>query len=478
MTQSSNPTPSLTTGTLSCAALSQDPLLVLRGQVQFFSIDRTLSDATNFVYKLTLLSTRGEILYLTGCKKLDSNMSWSISNTWKATTTLYTTLSRDDGSLAGRGVLRISWRNFESELKSFAPTTSEKGFIAGLVPTLGFLGYFARSTANYFLGPFRDLEYARNLSTNGYLPKTPPAETVTLTAKDGVQTTIRVWNPQGEKIAGRKLPLLFFPGAAVTHEIFALPTIEVNTVEFFTSRGYTVYVPNLRFGAVPSSEVGYTAYEARLDVRAAAEFVRSRHDGRKMYVLCHCVGAIATASALLDGTLPASWLQGLTASQVFLAQWVGAVNALAARTSSLTKLYTVRFDINPAYLTIGTDSNTTVPIRQPLLRNHLAPLVAPAPTSPRPGAALLPRRRPRRALQQRRLPPPLLRLQPSLGPRQPDPLDALAARQLRRRRPHAPAVAPHGRRARGHRGASRAAQPGPQHCAGWRRREYGDARGS
>ncbi|KAK8242173.1 hypothetical protein IWZ00DRAFT_443295 [Phyllosticta capitalensis] len=356
LTQSSNPAPSLTTGTLSCAALSQDPLLVLRGQVQFFSVDQTLSDATNFVYKLTLLSTRGEILYLTGCKKLDSNMSWSISNTWKATTTLYTTLSRDDGSLAGRGVLRISWRNFESELKSFAPTTSEKGLIAGLVPTLGFLGYFARSTANYFLGPFRDLEYARNLSTNGYLPKTPPAETVTLTAKDGVQTTIRVWNPQAEKSAGRKLPLLFFPGAAVTHEIFALPTIEVNTVEYFTSRGYTVYVPNLRFGAVPSSEVGYTAYEARLDVRAAAEFVRSRHDGRKMYVLCHCVGAIATASAILDGTLPASWLQGLTASQVFLAQWVGAVNALAARTSSLTKLYTC-LSGNPFYETISPPSS-------------------------------------------------------------------------------------------------------------------------
>ncbi|KAK7532801.1 uncharacterized protein J3D65DRAFT_557668 [Phyllosticta citribraziliensis] len=328
------------TGTFSCA-LSGDPLLV-RGRVHFFSVDQTTSDAKNLDYELTLFSTSGEEFHLKGCKRLDSNMSWSISNTWKATTTLYTTLTRTDGSLVGRGVLRVSWGNFKSELRSLG--SNQKG-LRGLVPIAGFLGYFARSTADYFLGPLRSLEYARKMSTDGYLPKTPPVETV-LTAKDGVQTTLRVWEPR-EK-GGR--PLLFVVGAATTHEVFATPTINVNTVEYFVGRGYTVYVLLPRFGAVPSAEQGYTPYEARLDVLAAAEFVRSRED-RKMYVLCHCVGSIATASALLDGTLPASWLQGLTASQVFLAQWVGAVNARAARMPSLTNLYTTLtgdpfYDIN------------------------------------------------------------------------------------------------------------------------------------
>ncbi|KAK7613132.1 hypothetical protein JOL62DRAFT_498300 [Phyllosticta paracitricarpa] len=348
LTQSPNHSESLANGTFSCAALSKDPLLVLGGRVEFFSIDQTTSDARNLAYKLRLLSTNGEVFHLDGSKQLDSNMSWSIRKAWKATTTLYTTLTRTDGSLAGKGVIRVSWRNFKCEMRTLGSTTSDKGLLAGLMPTARFLGYFARSTADYFLGPLRSLEYSRKMSTDGYFPKAPPAEIAVLTAKDGVRTTLRVWKPRGEKPRGAKLPLLFVVGASTTHEVFATPTIDVNTVEYFNDRGYTVYVLLPRFGAVPSAELGYTPFEARLDVLAAAEFVRSRSEGRKMYVLAHCVGSIATASALLDGTLPASWLRGLTVSQVFLAQWVGAVNARAARIPSLTDLYT-KLTGNPFY---------------------------------------------------------------------------------------------------------------------------------
>ncbi|KAK7513213.1 hypothetical protein IWZ03DRAFT_395927 [Phyllosticta citriasiana] len=325
---------SLATGTFSCAALSKDPLLVLGGRVQFFSIDQTTSDAGNLAYKLRLLSISGEVFHLDGCKQLESNMSWSFKKTWKATTTVYTTLTRTDGSLAGERTLRS--------------TTSEKGLLAGLMPTAGFLGDLAKSTADYFLGPLWSLKNFRKMSTDGYFPKEPPAEVAVLTAKDGVRTTLRVWNPRGEKLGGAKLPLLFVVGASTTHEVFSTPTIDVNTVEYFNERGYTVYVLLPRFGAAPSTELGYTPFEARLDVLAAAEFVRSRSEGLKMYVLAHCVGSIATASALLDGTLPASWLRGLTVSQVFLAQCVGAVNARAARIPSLTNLYT-KLTGNPFY---------------------------------------------------------------------------------------------------------------------------------
>ncbi|KAK7516247.1 uncharacterized protein IWZ02DRAFT_54432 [Phyllosticta citriasiana] len=154
------------------------------------------------------------------------------------------------------------------------------------------------------------------MSTDGYFPKEPPVEVTILAAKDGVRTTLRVWNPRGEKPSGVKLPLLFVVGASTTHEVFSTPTIDVNTVEYFNERGYTVYVLLPRFGAVPSSELGYTPFEARLDVLAAAEFVRSRSEGLKI--------------------------------QVFLAQWVGAVNARAARIPSLTNLYT-KLTGNPFY---------------------------------------------------------------------------------------------------------------------------------
>ncbi|KAJ7484654.1 hypothetical protein FB451DRAFT_1169687 [Mycena latifolia] len=326
--------------TFSCGALSKDPMLILRGEVQFFTIDDTVSDGHNLVYKLTLLSTDGETYLMTGHKNVDSNIAFSVSNTWKATTTLFTTITRLDGSMVGRGRLHVSWRNFGSELRSLGPT-GDGLFRRSILPSFRFLGYFAQNLANYFLGPLSRLEYPDRNHT-GYFCKAPPAQIITLTAKDGIQTTMKVWIPDDNRdpvdIVKKNLPILMIPGASVDDQIFSLPTIPTNTVEYFTSRGYTVYVPTLRFGRTPAAEKGYTVYDTRLDVAAAMNFVHEQHGG-KMYILCHCVGAIVTSMGLLDGTLPPEWIQGLTASQVFFRQHFSFDNAIKAQTSVLTNIY-------------------------------------------------------------------------------------------------------------------------------------------
>ncbi|KAJ7248149.1 hypothetical protein B0H12DRAFT_727764 [Mycena haematopus] len=331
---------SLATGTFSCGALSRDPMQVLRGSVQFFTVDETVSDGTNFAYKLTLLSTEGETYLLNGYKELDSNMAFSVSNTWKATTTLYTTITRVDGSVVGRGRLHVSWRNFASELKSFG-TTGGGSLQTAAVSSLGFLGYFVRNIGRFFLTPLLGLNYADPTHT-GYLPKTAPAQIISLVAKDGVETTMKMWVPKENpaKVNGveTKLPLLMVPGASVDDQIFSLPTIRQNAVEYYTSHGYTVYIPIHRVGLTPIAEKGYTAYDARLDVAAAMEYVHKRHGG-KMYIVCHCLGAIATSIGLLDGTLNTEWIQGLTASQVFFRPHFGLVNGIKARASFLVPLY-------------------------------------------------------------------------------------------------------------------------------------------
>jgi hypothetical protein len=337
-----NDNASVATGTLSCGSLSQHPLMVRDGRVQFFTVDDQVSDGTKLVYKLTLLSTKGAIYFLDGYKVVDSAMALSVSQTWKATTTLYTTITRPDGSLVGKGILHISWRNFVDELQSFGPTgatTGVAGKLSKVTAPLKFMNFFAQSTAKYFLSPLRPLQFP-DKTNSGYLPKSGPKVVVNLVADDGVTTNIKVWTPAtGSK--KRSMPILFIPGASVDDQIFSLPTIEKNTVEYFTDLGYTCYVLTVRFGILPVAAEGYTAYDARLDIKAAMEFVREQEQGRKFYVVCHCLGSIATGIALLTGAVQAEWLTGMTCSQVFTNLRFGHINRVKSATQALVKVYTV-----------------------------------------------------------------------------------------------------------------------------------------
>ncbi|KAK7042261.1 FAD/NAD(P)-binding domain-containing protein [Favolaschia claudopus] len=359
---------SLATGTFSCGALSPDPMLVLRGSVQFFTLDDSVSDGINLTYKLTLLTTKGNVYLLNGYKEIDAGMAFSAVNTWKATTTLNTTITRLSGDggevVVGRGRLHIGWRNFGDELKSFGSIQlTRSGVILNRNSNSGgalrFLSFFTRNVARFFFTPLAPLEYP-DASHTGYFDKIPPARIIELTASDGVKTSMKMWAPQattipglGDQGKGKMMPILMIPGASVDDQIFSLPTIFLNTVEYFTARGYTVYVPTHRMGKTLIAEEGWTAYDARLDVGAAVEYVYNAHqrdehdetkgkknDGKqKIYVICHCIGALATSMSLLDGTIDAEYIAGMTASQVFYRPHFTRFNSLKARTSVLVKLY-------------------------------------------------------------------------------------------------------------------------------------------
>ncbi|OMP81766.1 Cholesterol oxidase [Diplodia seriata] len=352
---------SIATGTFSCRALSKDPLLA-KGKVDFFSADETVSEGSNLVYRLALESTDGTTYHMHGKKALTMNMAFSITSTWKATTTLHTTLTHPDGTLAGRGVLRVSWRNFTSELKTLSALPT--GNILDRASTLSsFVGSFAQKTAPFYLGPLAALKTSQAqqhtsssaTSSSTPSPKAPPSSTTTLTARDGVTSTLRTWCSTAPAPAPatvhptNKPPILMIPGASVSHAIFALPTVRTNAVEYLTARGHTVSVLSHRFSATPVCAAGGTAYEARLDVLAALQHLRrdvpnddENQDGgqeRKIYVVAHCMGAVATAIGLLDGTVPSAWLGGLACTQVFAHLVFGRWNALKAGNPCLARVY-------------------------------------------------------------------------------------------------------------------------------------------
>lgn len=330
-------------GTFSCGALSQSPMIIVSGDVRFFTVDEKVSDTKNLIYDLALLSVEGKTYFLQGTKIVDSSMALSVRQAWKATTTMYTTITSVNGSLVGRGIIHISFRNFMRELRSFRSIPTVTGFVENFSASVPFTRFFARNIATYFLAPFRSLQFPDKTMT-GYFEKTPPSKVETLVAEDGVKTSIKVWQPLVGSVE-RDTHILLMPGASVDDQVFSLPTIPRNTVEYFTKLGYRCYVATLRFGMVDAAQQGCTAYDARLDVKAAMEFVRNEEGEKKFYVVCHCLGSIATGIALLTGAVDAKWIRGMTCSQVFTHLRFAKVNRMKARTQTLLKLYQVNLSV-------------------------------------------------------------------------------------------------------------------------------------
>ncbi|KNG47508.1 FAD/NAD(P)-binding domain-containing protein [Stemphylium lycopersici] len=330
-------------GTFACGAISQDPLLVTGGTVEFFTPDKRVADAVNLVYKLDLLSTDGARYGFHGYKRLDSTAAFSVSKTWGATTTLLTTITGPDGSLVGRGILHLSLYDFFSELWSLRSHLAISA-VSDFQAQARFLGFFARNIASYMFSPFRQLRYPSPPDDiSGYYEKPKPVVS-TLTAEDGVEFPIKLWHPPSST-PQKSTPIVLIPGSSVDEQIFSLPTISTNTIDYFTSLGHRCYVPVLRFGKGREARRGDTAYDARLDVRAAIQHIREREQGRKIYVIAHCLGSIATGIALLTGDVEASWIKGMTCSQVFINLIFSPDNDFKARHPLLIKTYKVGLSI-------------------------------------------------------------------------------------------------------------------------------------
>lgn len=278
--------------------------MVRRGSFQLFSQDLRSPDTTNLVYDFDMISTSGDSIHFNGYKVVNSSIAFSIWETWKATSTFYVTLTASDGRRVERGILNIQASSLLSEAWTLSSTGSHlsKRFSA----LRRFLSYFVEQAGKSFLGSLGPLQWP-SVSPSGFSNKVSPARSYTLVASDGVQTTLRVWKAVG-KCRGK---LLFVPGAAVDHQIFALPTIAQNAVEYFSNAGHEIWVITHRTGRTMTAQHGYTTYDARLDIRASLEQIREvQKSDDKIYIIAHCAGAIALASGLLDGTIPASWISG------------------------------------------------------------------------------------------------------------------------------------------------------------------------
>jgi hypothetical protein len=318
------------TGTFSCGALGRDPFMILRGKFKLFSDDPRTPNTKNLMYDFDMLGSDGEMFHFNGYKVVDSSIFLAPWRTWKATSTLYVTITRvNDDSIAGRGILHIAPTDFGHELTTFAATGSNRYIRASAASR--YFSFFAKQTAGFLFAPFGSLLWP-GVSVAQRARKIPPAETIQITASDGVETTLRMWTPVTSLNTTRlssAVPILFIPGAAVDHGIFAMPTIKLNAIEFFTNSGATCFCITHRVGKTDIAQDGWTTYDARLDIAAALHHIKNEYlPGTKIYVVAHCAGSIALSMGLLDGTITAECIKGITASNVFMNPKFASVNML------------------------------------------------------------------------------------------------------------------------------------------------------
>lgn len=372
-------------GTIRCSHLSTDQLMITNGTFRMFEPDQKRADLSTMEYEFDAIATNGMRFSMLGRKLLSPAVTLSASKLWQATTTLYIAIESMDDLDAGSGVLELSVKHFIDQMRTI--TTSGDDIYGQRAFLAHFLKMFASGLLERFLSPFAPLHYAEEFTATknarGF-HKVAPKLKVKLRALDDVASTLRMWGPVESQNNGNKtvFDILLVPGSAVSHWIYASPYIKQNAVEYFTQKGYRCWCVTTRFGKqIPNradTAHAWTGYDGRLDIAAAlAEIKRynaEQSSGRPSppkppYVIAHCVGSLALASALLSGTVHQSDIPGITASQIFLHPVLQPLNELKAR-SPLTRLYrTIAGDWFPiAQTKAQASSNIIQSILDTLLR--------------------------------------------------------------------------------------------------------------
>lgn len=345
----------LLTGTFVCPTIPGSPFMVQRGEFNLFILDHKAPGTRNLTYDFDMKGVNGKKLHFHGYKVVDSSVALAPWSLWKSTTTLYVTVSEhvsamcddlDDedawrrGKVLAKGIMHIQAADFLSEVMTMTPTGSS--LLKKALSAASFLTFFTRKSLSLFLAPLTPLQYPSQ-TYSGYINNTPPSDSIAIYASDGVCTRMHIWEPTSypNNDPSQIKNLFMIPGASVDHQIYALPTIPFNAVNYFTRAGYRVHISVHRIGQLIVAENMWTTYDARLDLKACLEYIRSQHGPAPIYTIAHCMGSVAFSTGLLDGTIPASWILGITCSQVFMNpiwQTLNMVKVLAGPVP-LDKLY-------------------------------------------------------------------------------------------------------------------------------------------
>jgi cholesterol oxidase len=287
-------------GTLTCAALSPEPLMISNGRFNLFVVDEAHVERRNMNYRMDLDSTDGKRYYLFGQKIITRS---SLLDLWTQTNTLYAEVRESeavDAPLLGKATLIITPENFLKQSRTIE-VTNTPDLETRLKWTKKFGEFFAGVLFTEYGGLAAPLQFAD--------PDAPPRVKRALRAPAPEVTYFRTAEPDNKTLrltrykGGERGPVLLVHGSGVSSRIFSTDLIDTNLVEFLCAAGYDVWLIDLRVSIeLPSAAEPTTADAiARYDLPAAVAKVRELSGATEIQLVSHCLGAVATTMALLSG---------------------------------------------------------------------------------------------------------------------------------------------------------------------------------
>ncbi|WP_088287103.1 alpha/beta fold hydrolase [Ideonella sp. A 288] len=341
------------TGTVTCPALSEQPMPVRRGDFHLLPVDAEHVETWRMTYDM-VLERGASLVRFHGFKVLHQSTG---SSWWNDVTTLFVTV-RDgeagDGPLLAQGTLRLNLEDFMWQGSTIKVDPSH-GMIADLVNHFPaardavemlymarFAGFFGGTMFQAYGGLLSNL---KNVPATLPLPVLEPRcalpdgrvpETHVLPLPGGFQA--RLTRLQGGDLG----PVILAPGFTVRAVSFAVDTVEQNLAEHLTAAGYDVWLFDYRASPDSGSPIGahFSVDDiAREDWPAAVAKVKAVTGAPDVQVLAHCVGSMSLLMALLEGLegvrsviASALTLHPVTNWLSYLKVDLGAVQLLEGRT--------------------------------------------------------------------------------------------------------------------------------------------------
>jgi cholesterol oxidase len=289
-----------TVGTLTCPALSAQPLTIADGRFNLFVVDETHVDRRNMNYHMTLESAEGQRYFLFGQKIITHS---SLLELWPQTNTLYAQIRASeapDAPLIGKATLIITPENFLKQTRTME-VTHAPDLETRLEWTLKFGKFFAGVLFTEYGGVAAPLQYFDGDASPRLKRslRAPAPELSWFNTPGPDSKTLKLTRYH----AGDKGPVLLIHGSGVSSRIFATDLIDTNLVEFLCAAGYDVWLVDLRVSVELPSALEPTTADAiaREDIPAAVAQVRHITGAEQIQVVAHCFGAVAFTMALLSG---------------------------------------------------------------------------------------------------------------------------------------------------------------------------------
>lgn len=310
--------PATITGSVTCAALSDQPMTVRNGRFHLLPVDGEQVETWRMTYDMLLERTDhgAAPIHFHGFKVLHQHTG---SHWWDDVTTLFVTL-HDGAGAAGaapgpvlaQGTLTLDMEDLMWQGASVRMEPGH-GILADIVNHFPqavspinmlymakFAGFFGGVLFQSYGGMLSDMNNfpARPGARAPVRPLKAPAPALyPIALKDGF--FIKLTRYQG----GNKGPVILAPGFTVKASSFAVDTVQQNLVEFLCANDYDVWLFDYRASPDSGSPIkSFTIDDiATIDWPVATAFVLKTSGAPSLQVMAHCVGSMSLLMALLKG---------------------------------------------------------------------------------------------------------------------------------------------------------------------------------